>query len=49
MTKLINRYRVCPSSKNRRLLQKYLEKHPTALLFSTEKERFFLYGNNFLK
>ena len=49
MNKLINRFRVIPTSANRKLLQDYIDQHPMSLFFATEKQKFFLYKNNFLK
>ncbi|WP_230173185.1 hypothetical protein [Rhizobium sp. CECT 9324] len=47
MTKLINAYRKVPTPTNRARLQKYLEKHPMAVVMATKEEAEFLKTNDF--
>ncbi|CAH0342324.1 hypothetical protein RHI9324_05503 [Rhizobium sp. CECT 9324] len=47
VTKLINAYRKVPTPTNRARLQKYLEKHPMAVVMATKEEAEFLKTNDF--
>lgn len=47
MSKLINRYRKCPSLKNREALQTYLKRHPMAIVSASADEMEFIRSNNF--
>jgi hypothetical protein len=47
MTKLINKYRACPTSANRVALQKYLDRHMMAVCMAAADEIAFLKANEF--
>lgn len=47
MSKLIARYRKCPSLKNREALQTYLKRHPMAIVTASADEVAFIRANHF--
>ena len=47
MSKLIARYRKCPTLKNREALQTYLKRHPMAIVSATADELEFIRANHF--
>jgi hypothetical protein len=47
MTKLINKFRACPTAANRVVLQKYLDRHMMAVCMASADDVAFLKANEF--